>query len=360
MEPHRGNARRPESGAPAGLLYLRASALRRRRDPAGVRARNERACGRRPHGARPDAPNGDPAGLDADPPGADAVRADAHRADAARPDTHGPDAHGADADGAEGSRPDPDHAGALDACDRPAVDDDRRLPALACSRGDRAVGSGRALRLLRPPVVGRFRSARAQRIRVTVTELAPVCRHVGVFRLRLHKGRNVVRIPKRFAKPGSYALVGRAHGDDLFTLHARLVDRRRVRFDAIANVCRLGSATPELASTSSGADGGGRPTIHAKSATERKQAAPFTPPTHRSHSSPIVRAVSLGDAPTPLKPLLYGLLAVSILLLGAAALPQHVLVGAGRTGAVIAQRRGYIAAAGIWLLAVVAVVTIFA
>src|SRR5581483_5321553 len=111
MEPHRGNARRPESGAPAGLLYLRASALRRRRDPAGVRARN-----------------GDPAGLDADPPGADAVRADAHRADAARPDTHGPDAHGADADGAEGSRPDPDHAGALDACDRPAVDDDRRLP----------------------------------------------------------------------------------------------------------------------------------------------------------------------------------------------------------------------------------------
>src|SRR5581483_8708966 len=165
----------------------------------------------------------------------------------------------------------------------------------------------------------------------------------------------------RFAKPGSYALVGRAHGDDLFTLHARLVDRRRVRFDAIANVCRLGSATPELASTSSGAAGGGRATIHAKSATERKQAAPFTPPTtHRSHSSPIVRAVSLGDAPTPLKPLLYGLLAVSILLLGAAALPQHVLVGAGRTGAVIAQRRGYIAAAGIWLLAVVAVVTIFA
>jgi hypothetical protein len=48
---------------------------------------------------------------------------------------------------------------------------------------------------------------------------------------------------------------------------------------------------------------------------------------------------------------------MSILLLGTAAMPQTVLP-AGPMAGVLAQRRIYLAVAGIWLLAVVIVVTL--
>ena len=58
-----------------------------------------------------------------------------------------------------------------------------------------------------------------------------------------------------------------------------------------------------------------------------------------------------------IRPLLFVLLAMSICLLGMAALPQTMLT-AGPIAGVLVQRRIYLAAAGIWLLAVVIVVTL--
>jgi hypothetical protein len=74
-------------------------------------------------------------------------------------------------------------------------------------------------------------------------------------------------------------------------------------------------------------------------------------------SNPLVRAITLSDAPASIRPLLFVLLAMSICLLGAAALPQTVLPAGPMAGA-LTQRRIYLAAAGIWLLAVVIVVTL--
>jgi hypothetical protein len=48
---------------------------------------------------------------------------------------------------------------------------------------------------------------------------------------------------------------------------------------------------------------------------------------------------------------------MSICLLGTAAMPQRMLP-AGPVAGVIAQRRNYLAAAGIWLLGIVIVVTL--
>jgi hypothetical protein len=101
--------------------------------------------------------------------------------------------------------------------------------------------------------------------------------------------------------------------------------------------------------------------VHVKGT--HKSASGSLPPAIGSPSpprarNPLVRAVSLNDAPASIRPLLFVLLAISISLLAAAAAPQRVMP-AGRAAAVVAERRAYLAAAGIWLLVVVAVVTAF-
>jgi hypothetical protein len=65
----------------------------------------------------------------------------------------------------------------------------------------------------------------------------------------------------------------------------------------------------------------------------------------------------LTGTPEPLRPLLYALLAISVGLLAVAAVPQTMLP-ATPAATVIARRRGLIAAAGIWLLAVVVVAAV--
>jgi hypothetical protein len=91
-----------------------------------------------------------------------------------------------------------------------------------------------------------------------------------------------------------------------------------------------------------------------KHASARSSLPPIASPP--PGGSPLVNAVSLKDAPASVRPLLFALLALAILLLATAAAPQQVLP-AGRAAAVIASRRVYLAAAGIALLVVVAVVT---
>lgn len=220
----------------------------------------------------------------------------------------------------------------------------------------------------RRPVVAQFRVKRTVRVHVRVRELSPLCRRLGTFTYAAKAGANAVRLPKRIGShrigAGTYSIVGRTKaGRKLFAVVTQL-DRRRTRLHAR----RLASA-PECPHTESVSISS---TLHAPGLIPPStppgasaSGAPFKPPAiassapkHHS-SSPLVRAVELTGAPQPLRPLLFALLAISIGLLAVAAVPQTVLP-AGPAAAVIARRRGWIAAAGIWLLAVVALVAVIA
>jgi hypothetical protein len=182
-------------------------------------------------------------------------------------------------------------------------------------------------------------------------------------------GANVVRLPKRIGKhrvgEGTYSVVGKTKaGRRLFAVVTRL-DRSRT----LLHARRLSSAatctqteTVSISNTLSSLTGGGTLTPPGGASAA---GAPFKPPAISSSapdhqaSSPIVRAVELTGAPEPLRPLLFALLVISIGLLAVAAVPQTALP-AGPAAAVIARRRGWIAAAGVWLLAIVALVAVLA
>jgi hypothetical protein len=230
-----------------------------------------------------------------------------------------------------------------------------------------ATQSRRATRLPRP-VVARFRLAHAARVRVLVRQLAPVCRALGTFSFRADAGRVAVRLPRRIhgtpLRPGTYALLGHVRTRQVFDVRARLVPvagrRLAVRHHGLQDACAqvLGAAVlpvPPIALPPAPHTGGG---VHVKARHGSRIAAPREVGTGGSAKSPIVKAVQLGNAPDRLKPLLYALLALSIGLLSVAALPQDALP-AGRAAALVATRRIWIAAAGIWLLAIVALIATF-
>jgi hypothetical protein len=191
-----------------------------------------------------------------------------------------------------------------------------------------------------------------------VLELAPRCRRLRGFVFAAGRGSNTLRLPKRIKTLGTYLLTGHRAGRTVFSFRARLLPGRHVKLGGGENTC--------IASIETAVD-----TIHVLPKRAQKQQIFTPPPRQRAtaapkaigrsprNSSPLVRAVTLNDAPAALRPLLLVLLALSIVLLGAAALPQRALP-AGPVAAVIATKRAYIAAAGIWLLALVAVVTTFA
>jgi hypothetical protein len=183
-----------------------------------------------------------------------------------------------------------------------------------------------------------------------VRELAPVCRTLGTYRLTARKGVNALHLPARVKQPGSYAFVGRTHGRKVFSVEARVARGRRVLLGATTSVCPVPLAAFVSASE--------QQQLHVKGASTRSTLPKAIGGSSRA-PSPLVRAVSLQDAPASVRPLLFGLLALAIFLLATAAAPQRVLP-AGRTAAVIAQQRTVIAAAGISLLVAVAVVTALA
>ena len=206
-------------------------------------------------------------------------------------------------------------------------------------------------------MVKHFRLAHAARVRVTVRELYPVCKRLHSFVVAGQKGRNTLRLPKRLVtRLGTYQLVAHAHGHKLFSVRARVLRGRHVLINrGHANACAsaqieaaaLLRTTPITPQEHHGVAG----------AQERRSALPQGISHPPRDTSPLVRAITLQDAPASIRPLLFVLLAMSIVLLGAAALPQTVLP-AGPIAGALTQRRVYLAAAGIWLLAVVIVVTL--
>jgi hypothetical protein len=228
--------------------------------------------------------------------------------------------------------------------------------------------------LARRPVVTTFRLKHQARLRVSVRELEPVCRIVGRYRLTAYRGVNRLRLPKRIGTTklgvGTYALLGQTLlGRRVFDVVAAVHRKQgrllaRVRHTSAASSCRatdaagivgvsltrLGTAASEAASGAKGA---------------RRTASPanvFKPPAAsapRPHRSPLVRAATFDNAPLAIRPLLYALLAISIGLLAAAAAPNTVMP-AGAAAAFVASKRAYLAAAGIWLLVVVAIIAALA
>ena len=216
-------------------------------------------------------------------------------------------------------------------------------------------------------MIAHFRLARPARVRITIEQLAPVCRTLRSYLVRLPKGTHAFRFPvTRVTEIGTYRVTGTLRSHKLFSVRARRL-HKRVRLGGGANVCpglnmrtAYSLATPStLAGAGSLNGGNGKSQLHVKAAHSRREAAPPTSTAHPRKRNPLVRAVSITEAPKSLQPLLYTLLAIAIVLLALAAAPQHVLP-AGRAAAIVATRRAYFAAAGIWLLVVVAVVTAFA
>jgi hypothetical protein len=208
------------------------------------------------------------------------------------------------------------------------------------------------------PIVKRFHLAHAGRVRVTVREVYPLCKKLHSFVFAGQKGRNALRLPKRIVtKVGTYQLVAHAHGRKLFSVRARVLRGRHLLINkGNANACA--SVQVEAAAFTTAVPTGTTQEHHGVAgAHEQRSALPQGISHPPRDTNPLVRVITLSDAPASIRPLLFVLLAMSILLLGTAAMPQTVLP-AGPIASVLAQRRIYLVAAGIWLLAVVIVVTV--
>jgi hypothetical protein len=204
--------------------------------------------------------------------------------------------------------------------------------------------------------VKHFRLAHAARVRVTVREVYPVCRRVRGFVFAARKGRNALRLPKRIAaRAGTYELVAHARGHTLFSVRARVLRGRHLLIDrGQANACAAQIEAAAVMQT--------RPITPQEqhgvaSAHERRSTLSQGISHPPRDTNQLVRAITLRDAPASIRPLLFVLLALSISLLSAAALPQTMLP-AGPIAGVLARQRMYLATAGIGLLAIVIVITL--
>ena len=190
-------------------------------------------------------------------------------------------------------------------------------------------------------------------------EVYPVCKKLHSFVVAGQRGRNALRLPKRIlTKVGTYQLVAHAHGHKLFSVRARVLRARHLLISkGNANACA--SVQVEAVALTTVAPADPSQEHHGVASAHEQRSALSQGISHPPRdTSPLVRAITLSDAPASIRPLLFVLLAMSILLLGTAAMPQTVLPAGPLAGA-LAQRRIYLAVAGIWLLAVVIVVTVF-
>ena len=207
------------------------------------------------------------------------------------------------------------------------------------------------------PIVKRFRLAHAARVRVAVREVYPVCKRLHSFVFAGEKGRNALRLPKRIARNvGTYQLVAHARGHKLFSVRARVLRGRHLVIDrGNANACT--SAQVEATALTITIPTGTMEHHGVAAAHEGKSALSQGIGHPPRDTNPLVRAFTLSEVPASLRPLLFVLLAISILLLGTAAMPQTVLP-AGPMAGRLARHRMYLVLSGIWLLIVVIAVTL--
>jgi hypothetical protein len=205
-----------------------------------------------------------------------------------------------------------------------------------------------------------FRLTRAAVVRFTVVRVFPTCERVGAFHVRAHAGVNKVRfrgrLHRRPLSEGTYRLLVRARGSqtDAAVLHIVVLEgpplrRAELRAARNANVCGTAStADGEGAETARGTFApGGTATPKSSPSSRDRAEAPVLGAAARAGR----RAKSLGEHfakavqdSTPIHPLVWVALALSILLLALAAVPPAAFESARAEA--LAYKRFEIALAG--------------
>jgi hypothetical protein len=193
---------------------------------------------------------------------------------------------------------------------------------------------------------------------VTVDEVSPACAGVGHFSVAGHSGLNRVRfagaVHGRRLAPGTYRIsIGTASGRvvrraTLVVVGGSAPSLSELRALRTANVCG-GDAAATTATTSANTS----PLAPQKLPRPNTEAAGLGP-TRGPHLHSGVLASSVEKTARALQPLLIALLALSILLLGAASLPREAVPGP-RVHDALARHRLQLATLGAAALVAVAI-----
>jgi hypothetical protein len=211
----------------------------------------------------------------------------------------------------------------------------------------------------------------AARVVFLVNQVAPVCRSIGRFTVAGHAGLNRVRFRGRVnGRPlaaGTYRISARTRAGRLVRRVTIVVvdgpapSRSELAAARSTNVCS--QTTRESAAASHGSTAASGPTAFAKAESVERSFAPKEqagtsasgPPAEASNShSGAVLSSSVEKAARAVRPVLVALLALSILLLGIAALPRTA-VPEPRLNDLLVRHRVEIAGFGAAALVAVAV-----
>jgi hypothetical protein len=252
-------------------------------------------------------------------------------------------------------------------------------PAEAGNRGSARASGVRGVRSSRPYLVTKgpkkqrkiiisFVLSKGGRVHFVVTQVSPVCRVVGRFSVRGHAGRNRIpfagRVHGRVLGPGTYTIsVRRAGGRNLKRLRLVVFEsgvpsRADVAAARASDVCRAMQGAATIGRTSTGAsdltsteDEEGQVLAEG----EEPSSATAIAMGPNTHSGEVLGASVADRAARAIRPVLVALLALSIVLLGLAALPRTA-VPDRRLNDLLARHRQEIAALGAMALVAVALV----
>jgi hypothetical protein len=203
----------------------------------------------------------------------------------------------------------------------------------------------------------------------TVQQVSPVCRTVGRFAVNAHRGVNRVRFTGRVGRrklvPGTYYLEARTASGQVVqrvtvvVVNGSAPSRRRLETLQAANVCPATPLPQASPFTTNPLFTGGASDIGASAAPDNASRS-LTPDTQSSGlgagSSSTGLASAVESTARAIRPALVALLAVAILLLGLASLPQAAFPDA-RVNYALARHRPQLMALG--AAALVAVVISF-
>jgi hypothetical protein len=194
---------------------------------------------------------------------------------------------------------------------------------------------------------------------VRVDQVAPDCRYAGKFLVRGHAGRNVVRFRGRLRgrtlEPGTYRLVAHPRGQRAHRLERATVvvlDRppggaAEVRAASTRNVCPSGLSPSQVQFTAapvsedSQSGNGGKGVAGATAATGGGGLLDADGPI----GQPLGQAAgTIENAARSIPPALFAMVALAVLLLALASMPQ--IGGPSRASALLVHRRASITVAG--------------
>jgi hypothetical protein len=192
----------------------------------------------------------------------------------------------------------------------------------------------------------------------TVQQVSPVCRTVGRFAVNAHRGVNRVRFTGRVGRrklvPGTYYLEARTasgqvvHRVTVVVVNGSAPSRRRLETLQAANVCPATPLPQASPFTTNPLFTGGASDIGASAAPDNASRS-LTPDTQSSGlgagSSSTGLASAVEGTARAIRPALVALLAVAILLLGLASLPQAAFPDA-RVNYALARHRPQLIALG--------------